>query len=197
MFFLLLGNLFSWWSALKQQQTAVNSPVCIKCAFLLDSPCLVKVPLLCPPLWDMVRDSLKMGCKQQGFDTLCQKHPLVKYSGTAPPLWDGRCAGLGGSETCCTHGETWYGRRREESKWNELPSLFHLSHLWKGWWHCQAMKSSPPVSKKPGMSQCRELTADDVVLYCWFSSTFHLHYLPFELPMPSGTQDFHFANHHH
>ena len=71
MFFLLLGNLFSW-SALKKQQTAVNSPVCIKCAFPLDSPCLVEVPLLCPPLWEMVGDFLKMGCRQQGVDTLCR-----------------------------------------------------------------------------------------------------------------------------
>lgn len=56
MLFLLLGNLFSW-SALKQQQTEVNTPSCIKFALRVDSPCPAEVPLLCHPLWEMVRDS--------------------------------------------------------------------------------------------------------------------------------------------
>lgn len=149
MLFLLLGNLFSW-SALKQQQTVVNTPACIKFALLVHSPCLAEVPLLCHPLWETVRDS------QDGLQAARIRRALPETPSCAI-LRNSTCAERQTEQDwevlSLAAGALILGTGTgKESSWNGLPTLHYLSHLWNGWCHCQAMRWSLLVSKKARMS---------------------------------------------
>lgn len=118
MFFLLLGNLFSWF-ALKQQQTVVNSPACFKCAFLLDNLCLAEVPLLCYP---STRDGQRLS--PDGLQAVRIRHALpkppslVKYSGTAPLPRDRHCrSGTGWDLLQVSWDLAWVPARGIQVKW--------------------------------------------------------------------------------
>lgn len=107
-FFLLLGNLFSWFG-LKQQQTVVDSPACFKCAFLLDSLRLADVHLLCCP---STRDGQRLSPRALQAARIRNALPetpsceILRNSSTSTARrtlqdWDR-----------CRHPETWHGHQQ-------------------------------------------------------------------------------------